>query len=79
MVRQWKEMGYRGDEGTGGSSYGDELRRVVFVLWVAFVSLSFLVAIIFCADGMSKKRASPADNYGHGSACEAGCGGGCGA
>ncbi|OIW12917.1 hypothetical protein TanjilG_15837 [Lupinus angustifolius] len=84
MVRQWKETRFTGDEGSGGSSYGEELRRLVFVLWAVFVTLSFLVAIIFCADGMSKEkgvpkeRASGADNYGHGSTCGAGCGGGCG-
>lgn len=77
MVRQWKEMGFRG----GGGSYGEELGRLVFVLWAAVVTLSLLAAIVFfCADGMPKdtNKASADNNYGHGSTCTAACGAGCG-
>lgn len=75
-------MGFTGYKG-GGGSYGEELGRVVFVLWAALVTLSLLAAIIFfCADGMPKDtiKASADNNYGigHGSTCTAACGAGCG-
>ncbi|KAL1295958.1 hypothetical protein HN51_056759 [Arachis hypogaea] len=83
MVRLWKEMEYTGYQGQGDSdSYGEELGRLVFLLWAILATLSlFAVIILFCADGVPKKSSrADAANYGNGSACTTGCGGtGCGA
>ncbi|KAI4357746.1 hypothetical protein L6164_001677 [Bauhinia variegata] len=78
MVKEWKGVRIRGYE--GGSSYGEELGRLVFVLCAAFLSLSLFAAIVFfCAEGASRDPSKAAATD-HGPACAAAaCGGACGA
>lgn len=75
MGREWKEV-VRGD----GGGNGESLSGVVFIFWVALVMLSLITASIFaCADGASKEKDSATHTDTYGTACAAGCGGGCGA
>uniref|UniRef100_A0A7N0U1G2 Transmembrane protein n=1 Tax=Kalanchoe fedtschenkoi TaxID=63787 RepID=A0A7N0U1G2_KALFE len=71
MVREWG-----GGRANGELEEGFVGARVVF--WVVLFSLSIVLAAVFsCADGVTRDKASHADNYG--TSCAAGCGAGCGA
>lgn len=74
MVREWKEMGEREDEG---------LSNVIFLFWAVLVSFSIVTGVLFsCAGGGTSKDKASAHNDAYGAStcagCGAGCGGGCG-
>lgn len=70
----------RWNDGGGGGGAEDQ-SSAVFILWVALLTFSLIVAIIIfpCADGISKDKAPATHTNTHGgAACATGCGAACG-
>lgn len=78
MVRELKAGGGGGGIWDGQNFEG--LGSVVWVLWVAFLSSSFILAVILsCGSGATRDKASSATQTdAHGAACGAGCSAACG-